>query len=257
MYDVPQPGHKDQKFNESKAKARVIELQEYTKKIDRILLSWNLSVDEAREKYYELNYFTTLQLLELRKELGLHIQQTTAFYSVKPSVLMLLQSISPEISTTLVLNTLHTEQEVSPPIKAELTSETESDTESESVNISEESLTSSSEPALSDKPSVTYDELNESQKLVYTHCVAFLGHSANFVLRAFQVCGLQVNQYDMEGYCEKHADSDSSDDEEAEDHNELIIVSDTLIYDPESSNYEDMDTADTIFLQNSCKPNKI
>ena len=82
IYDVSQPGVKDLQFNESKAKKRVSELQDYTRKLDTRLVSWNISVDAARENYYELNYFTTLQLLELRKELGLHAQQTV-FSSVK------------------------------------------------------------------------------------------------------------------------------------------------------------------------------
>ena len=106
MYDVKQPGVDDPLFNEDMAKKRVSDLQEYTKRLDAQLVKWKKSVDIAREKYYELNYYTMLQLLELRRELGCLTQATGAAPLLKPGVLMLLKSVSPAVSSTVVSESL-------------------------------------------------------------------------------------------------------------------------------------------------------
>ena len=49
----------------------VEDLQEHAKDMEVKLKIWNEEVSEAREQFYELNYFTTRQLLVLRNELGI------------------------------------------------------------------------------------------------------------------------------------------------------------------------------------------
>ena len=97
---------KDPKLNEGLAKKKVSDLHEYSRMLDTQLVEWKRSVDSARERHYELNYFTTRQLLELRRELGTLLHSTTVVSSVKPSVLMLLKSVSPEVSASVVLESL-------------------------------------------------------------------------------------------------------------------------------------------------------
>ena len=106
VYEVEQRGSHRRGFNKDKAKKRVSDLQEYTRKLEAHLVSWKTTVDSAREKYCELNYFTTKQLLKLRKELGQLLKHAAATSSVKPSILMLLKNISPGIPSSVVSSSL-------------------------------------------------------------------------------------------------------------------------------------------------------
>ena len=211
MYDVQHLGVEELHFNEDFAKKRVSELQHYARKLDTQLTMWKKSVDTAREKYYELNYFTTLQLLELRRELAL----PTRAAMLKPSVLMLLKSISPHISSTVVTKSLQAvqqEQEATPMDYTEVEevipeiSSTQERVEKESMDVS---TSSSNEPAPAspkasplDKPSLSYEELSEKQQSGFTYLVKRLGYTATYVMRAFQECGQDANVYDIEEWCE-------------------------------------------------------
>ena len=69
------------------------------------LEDWKEAVRAARQKHYELNYFTTPQLLSLRQELG----RLASSSSVDLQVVALLQSISPHISTQSIRDAVHRE----------------------------------------------------------------------------------------------------------------------------------------------------
>ena len=75
-------------------------LQQQAKEMEEELRMWEDEVQKARKEYYELNYYTTMQLLTLRKELGK--LKTSGQPHVNPHVLALLQSISTEISPPCV-----------------------------------------------------------------------------------------------------------------------------------------------------------
>lgn len=75
-------------------------LQQQAKEMEEELRIWEDEVQKARKEYYELNYYTTMQLLTLRKELGK--LKTSGQSHVNPHVLTLLQSISTEISPPCV-----------------------------------------------------------------------------------------------------------------------------------------------------------
>ena len=79
-------------------------LQEQAKDMEEELQTWEEEVRQARKEYYELNYYTTLQLLTLRQELGkLKIsEQPRTHTQVNPHVLALLESISTEIISPYV-----------------------------------------------------------------------------------------------------------------------------------------------------------
>jgi len=82
----------------------VNELQQQAKDMEEELQTWEEEVRQARKEYYELNYYTTLQLLTLRQELGkLKIsEQPCTHTQIKPHVLALLESISTEIISPYV-----------------------------------------------------------------------------------------------------------------------------------------------------------
>ena len=69
----------------------VQELKEQAKLMEEDLQHWRLQLMEAREIYYELNYYTNAQLLVIREELA-------DGRAVSPGLLMLLQSISPNVT---------------------------------------------------------------------------------------------------------------------------------------------------------------
>ena len=82
-------------------------LTEILKKMINDLEEWENMVAETREHFYCLNYYTTQQLLLLRKELS-HLEDCN---DMKPDVLSLLESISKEVTAKLVLSVLKGEHE--------------------------------------------------------------------------------------------------------------------------------------------------
>ena len=75
-------------------------LQQQAKYMEEELQIWEGEVKQARKEYYELNYYTTMQLLTLRKELGK--LKSLRQPHVDPHVLALLESISTEITPACV-----------------------------------------------------------------------------------------------------------------------------------------------------------
>ncbi len=71
------------------------------------LSEWKKMVKERRHDFYELNYFSTLQLLTLRKELGTIKNSERIRAVVPPNVIALLQSISSQITSDLVCDVVH------------------------------------------------------------------------------------------------------------------------------------------------------
>lgn len=69
------------------------------KKMTKDLEEWQKMVDDARKRFYCLNYYTTQQLLLLRKELC-HLVHPS---DMKPDVLTLLMSLSREVTADLVV----------------------------------------------------------------------------------------------------------------------------------------------------------
>ena len=70
----------------------VEDLQEHAKVMEDKLKTWNEEVSKARKQFYELNYFTTRQLLVLRNELGV-LKKSSQSHQWE-QVMALLMSIS-------------------------------------------------------------------------------------------------------------------------------------------------------------------
>ena len=85
----------------------VEELQKQAKKMEDELEMWNKVVAVARKKFYELNYYTTHQLLVLRSELGkMKNSGMASSQSQRAQVMPLLESISSEINPRVVVDTV-------------------------------------------------------------------------------------------------------------------------------------------------------
>ena len=78
-------------------------LQSLARHMESELQKWKEEVKEVREAFYELNYYRTLQLLSLRKELGKLKHLDSHHTVIEPTVLALLHSISPEIATSSII----------------------------------------------------------------------------------------------------------------------------------------------------------
>ena len=70
------------------------------------LNEWKELVKTRRKEFYELNYFNTMQLLSLRRELG-SLKESECKANVSPEVLLLLQSISTKITPVAVTSAVY------------------------------------------------------------------------------------------------------------------------------------------------------
>ena len=187
VFTANQLGDEDLQFNETKAKLKVITLQDYIRDLDRKLVAWKQSVNNARGKYYELNYFTTIQLLQLRKELGM-LTQPNATHIVKPNVLMLLKSISPQVDSRVVVDSM---QVLTQPEPMDYEGEVDAITTATAILL---------------LPTLMYEDLTEHQQETYARIVD-LGYSESHVLRAFEECGEEATIYNIEQWCDSNEDS--------------------------------------------------
>ncbi|XP_064403130.1 E3 ubiquitin-protein ligase RNF213-like isoform X2 [Halichondria panicea] len=253
VFIANQPGDDDVQFNEAKAK---ITLQNYIRALDRQLIAWKDSVNNARGKYYELNYFTTIQLLQLRKELGM-LTQSNATHIVKPNVLMLLKSISPQVDSRVVVDAMQASTHATQPEPMDYDGEMEAITTATAITTPTDVEVMESSPAFEKQdpqqfisspsaalklPSLMYENLTEHQQETYTHCVNFFGYSKRHVLRAFKECGKEATIYDIEPWCVSN--EDITPDEERSVGPLEMEEDKTDIYDPldDSDSDKGMDT---------------
>ena len=74
-------------------------LQERAREMEEDLEKWRNNVKDARNEFYELNYFTTRQLLVLSSELG-KLRRDSSGHRLQAQVMALLQSISPDVTSS-------------------------------------------------------------------------------------------------------------------------------------------------------------
>ena len=79
-------------------------LQVRASALEEDLQTWKCQLALQRDNFYELNYFTTPQLLSLREELGQFKGSKLPARPVKQEVMTLMQSISRELSSDSVKN---------------------------------------------------------------------------------------------------------------------------------------------------------
>ena len=174
-------------------------LQQQAKDMEEELQAWEDQVRQTREQYYELNYYTTHQLLTLRKELGRlkTSGQPRAHTQINPHVLALLESISTEITSPDVVKSVTAEHQggggggASPftnqyhpsaeKMRANIVGPSSQEFESVQSNqpsIAKEILASadlqasaSTSAASLQQPKLTQDDLTERQKEIFDNLV--------------------------------------------------------------------------------------
>ena len=93
-------------------------LQSQASEMEKDLEDWKKQLSCRRDQFYELNYFTTPQLLLLREELGQFKNNPESTDPLKHEVMSLLHSLSQEITSdavkeyVLTINATFAEQEL-------------------------------------------------------------------------------------------------------------------------------------------------
>jgi hypothetical protein len=199
---------KEQELQKQLAKQHIVDLSALAKEMEGALEDWENEVKESRRQFYALNYYTTRQLLKIRKELSLFRQNPHR--QISPEVLVLLQSISPAVTSEDVQSTLM-ESEIPPGA-----------TESDLKSLPPPPPSSSSSGI--EKLQATEQTLTDAQKAILTNLTEYQDYSRSLVLKAFEKCGEKANDYDIQHWCGKYeieyrdessSESDCSDEEEA------------------------------------------
>ena len=256
MTDEPQ-------FLEEAAAQHVVELNASAKEMENALEEWENEVKKSRCHYYELNYYTTLQLLRLRRELGQMRHNTDK--QLDPEILALLHSISLEVNSDNVSHVLNEieKQRIDLQCAAKLVQSNEKidddDSNSESGQqllpnsiVTEDKPETDDDPLpksrsftksedTTDKPKLTKEELSDAQNEILTDLVEYQYYSNMLVLKAFEECGESANAYDIQVWCTQHENLKFEENEET----------DGSISDSSSESSSSDEEEESIFLQDS------
>ena len=275
-YTVVGLGEKEElHLQEESADDRVKELHAYSKRMEQDLHQWENEVKELRSRHYELNYYTTLQLLRLRKELGL-VQQTPTKL-VDPQILALLESISPKVTSDSVQNVIAGLKQqlldlralVVRPFEenAPITLDTAVTDNLEIASSGADRHTATStgsaaeapSPSLSSvrrlttpiKPRLTENDLNDRQKELFTDLVEYKKYSKLLVLKVLEQSPDTANLYDIQDWCDEYEGIYNFEDEEEEIEEGTTASSNELSSESES----DEEANVTVFDQPSLSGN--
>ena len=201
------------------------------------LQDWENEVKEIRAEYCELNYFTTLQLVTLRRDLGDLKSDRANVSAVSPQVLSLLQSVSIDISPQTVVRAVREVAALSLQSRHKSISSRSAVVHSQSHDASlssnqikaehqdaEGTKTSKTEKKAkysSHKSKLMIKKLSDEKQEILMHVVDHFGFPQLLVLKAFEECKGEVNRYDIQNWCmenaEKYQFHDENSDDEATD----------------------------------------
>ncbi len=222
------------RFPCSKDEATIDLLQHRAKKMQADLVEWKKTLQRARKEFYDLNYFTTVQLLTLRRELS---PEKGDHSSIPPSVLFLLHSISRKVDSRgvrqLVKNVL-TPTAINPST-LNAPSQQSNEAAAPVYQLKAKILVVDDSPKVTSKdrdmPELTENELKDEQREILQYVIKRINCSKNLVLKAFELNkGENFDKFDYRDWCSKHqydynfeieATSDSEEeDDDADDDND-------------------------------------
>lgn len=190
------------------------------------LSKWEEDVKIQREEFYELNYFTTLQLLTLRMELG-RLKDQSKTVAISPEILALLQSISTQVGPSQVINAVN---QVLLEAKQEAVPEPEPEPEPvpaievhPNIPEGEQNDTAVAMPQLkqegstSPEPVSLEDSLSDELRGYITTISSRVDCSRQLVLKAFEILGEKLTRTEYEDWCVNNMDEYSFDDEASSD----------------------------------------
>lgn len=187
-------------------KRKVVDkLQDQAKIMDHELKDWRRMVKRIRGNFYELNYFSTLQLLTLRRELG-RIKNPNSPAIIVPDVLTLLQSISSQIKPSDISSAVRRLcTQGMPECDKQRPTSPEPEVEGSDDDIMSDILTSDLSPKAEKakfKPSLSESQLTEDQREIMTNLIEQLDCPKQVILKAFEeLSGKDSDRYDYENWC--------------------------------------------------------
>ena len=216
-------------------------LQQQAKQMEEELQTWEDEVQQFRKEYYELNYYTTMQLLTLREELGKFkiSGQPQAHTQINRQILALLESISTKISSPCVIEVVksvladqqnrgasgftaqsHTSVELLPASMAGPTSQVFPSVQPIRPSVADNILASagveasaSSSRAKLQQPKLTQDQLSQKQKEIFDNLMNY-DYSKQLILIALGKFG--EDQHEAENWIIENASQYSLSDAESE-----------------------------------------
>ena len=198
------------------------ELQTLARQMETELQKWRDEVKEAREAFYELNYYRTLQLLSLRSELG-KLKTSSRGHMIDSTVLALLHSISPEIAVSDIREVVQNvtalfqqgdhfgQTDASPASGTTMVLEHEMEvgesTSSMAADILASVDTHAAVPPPSDVPQakLTQEELSDIQKEIFANLVGYGGFHPQLALIALEK--YKEDHYETRNWCMENAGS--------------------------------------------------
>ena len=193
-------------------------LREQALKMEKELVKWNETVKLARNDFYNLNYYTTIQILKLRRELS---PEKRDYSAIDPKVLFMLQSISRKVNSCdireLVKNVLK------PTALNPFTSKfmPPSCTESSHELKAKKMVVGISRNDDSDMPELSENELTDKQREILEFVTRSLCCSKYLVLKAFEECHEKENdRYDIRNWCYDNLDQYDFEEEVCSDFEE-------------------------------------
>lgn len=196
------------------------ELQRLAKEMEDKLQWWKEEVKQTRQKIYELNYYTTLQLMSLREELGKMKNPARMDCPISKHALALLQSISTEVTAHdvqgAVYNVLCDQTHNVPATQTapqDMMESTPRVVECNQPNITLDILAAADIQApattldsisAAPKPKLTVQSLSEKQKEIFINLTDHFGFSSQLVLLALEQFG--EDKYKVENWCTENSD---------------------------------------------------
>ena len=205
--------------------------------MEECLCAWNEEVILARQKFYELNYFTTVQLLMLRKELA-QLKDPDYDMSRITVAFILLQSISAELDMDTVRSVMRRvcgqpsdveqvfDDVFTKPYMGPSTFPTQKSMAATIMlaSIDEDSSSDSISPAESTIGECDKSTLNAKQVEIVALLTVRYDFSKKLVLKALQECGEDLP--DCMNWCRDNDGSYSFSEDEEDSESEYEISSD-------------------------------
>ena len=259
----------------------VDQLQQVVSKLENDLEQWKCEIQEQRDQFYELNYYTTQQLLLLREELGR--LKEPGVTQVKPQAMALLQSISRDVPSDVMKGyvqlVINKEQEQRTPLASVLKGtkddyDLKEESEEQAISIHQPSdqpvqsksqtvdpMSSSSSSAvvadlLKSEASKTSaplaqkqeNDLSNEQRAIFVNVMNNFGFHQQLVLLAMERCANPtMDLKTVVAWCTDNEDeyTYSEDEDDEEDEERLLEKKELLEQEISSSDREDSTVGDT------------
>ena len=295
VYTVVNPDVKQEpQFEVELAKQLVDTLKHIAKEMECGLEDWKKKVEGSRKGHYELNYYTTLQLLGLRKELALI--RSKSGKQCSPEVLALLQSISPNLTfedvhdAVMPLQESSSSTELIPKYSPTVTMEELSDgaknlgqfsstsvsptkdqngqytsdqNSPATIPLSSESYNSmpceaADEHMLTRPAALKEEDLKAQQKDIFTDLVGYQGYSKELVLKALEISPSEADIYDIQHWCDENQNkfhpNTSSAKQETVENKSLTAVLSQSDAESEDSSDDESSSMDIFSLDSRAQP---